>query len=384
MLSYGTLVVLMSASYCVIAAQISQTPNVDVSVQDKTSDRSTQKTARTIPADGPEIEYAGYVHKEFLLQPGNPRILLARFDRILDMPGKGYRWDNPGVSIRFRTNATEIEATLYYNELHQSKTARDSVGVYSVDGVFKPGWSFRTRQMEVTRQPETISVSFSNGGVAGFHDYELFLPYGDSVDFAGLSVNQEARFEQSKPQPSLRYIAYGDSITHGFAATAIDRTYPFLVGKKKGWETFNLGLAGRSSLPALSDAKSIVSLKPDVVTVLMGGNDWQGGVTLQQYRTDMENLVAGIRAAQPRTPIFLLTPLWVSPSWNPAGRVADLESYRQVVRDIAVARNDPNLHVIEGPDLIDHNPSFFDQIATHPNDAGFAMMAERLAEQLGL
>ncbi len=54
-------------------------------------------------------------------------------------------------------------------------------------------------------------------------------------------------------------------------------------------------------------------------------------------------------AAQPTVPIYYLTSLWVAPSWNPKAQAADLGSYRQVARDIVAARQDPNLHLVEGP-----------------------------------
>lgn len=44
--------------------------------------------------------------------------------------------------------------------------------------------------------------------------------------------------------------------------------------------------------------------------------------------------------------------------------------------------NDPNLHLIEGPDLIATDPPLFDRVAEHPNDNGFSMMAERRAKKL--
>ncbi len=335
-----------------------------------------------VKPDDPNIGYAGYVRKEIVALPGNPESKVMRFNRVLEMPGTGYRWDNPGARIRFRTDATTLEAVLNYNEKHQSKTARNSVGVYSVDGIFKPEWTFRTHEAAVQRQPETVQAPLVGGGAGAFHDYEICLPYGDSVDFAGLKVNPEARFEPVKAAPPIRYVAYGDSVTQGFTAGAIDKTYPFLVAKEKGWEAINLGLGGRSSGSSPADAALLVSLKPEVITVLLGVNDWQGGVPVDRYRSNMEAFLAGLRAGLPETPIYLTTPLWVGPSWNPPGRKADLEEYRQVLRDIAAARKDPHLHVIEGPDLIDHDPSLFDRVAVHPNDAGFAMMAERLAEQI--
>ncbi|MFA7344095.1 MAG: GDSL-type esterase/lipase family protein [Terrimicrobiaceae bacterium] len=341
-----------------------------------------EKSPTTVSPDDPRIEYAGFVHKEFVSPPDKPGEKLARFDRILDIAGKGYRWDNPGARIRFRTDATAIEAMLNYNELHVSTSSRNGVGVYSVDGIFKPEWTFQTKQLGVVRQPEAVSVSLSGGAVAGFHDYEIFLPYGDSVDFAGLKVNPEARFEPAKPKPAVRCVAYGDSITHGFSASAVSKTYPFLLGRAKGWEVTDLGLGGRASNPA--DGKVVASLGADVITVLMGVNDWQGGVPPERYRANMEGFLSNIRSAQPKTPVYLLTPLWVAANWSkPSGMITDLDSYRQILRDLVASRNDPNLHLVEGPDLIDPDPSLFDRgAAVHPNDAGFSMMAERLAEHI--
>jgi lysophospholipase L1-like esterase len=96
----------------------------------------------------------------------------------------------------------------------------------------------------------------------------------------------------------------------------------------------------------------------------------------------MDAFLTGIRAKLPDTPIYLLTFLWVNPTWNPPAKVADLEAYRQVLREVAVARKDPNIFVIEGPALIDEKPALFDSVPVHPNDAGFAMMAERLEKEI--
>jgi lysophospholipase L1-like esterase len=208
----------------------------------------------------------------------------------------------------------------------------------------------------------------------------VILPYGDSVDFRGVEVNPEARFEAPRARPPTRYLAYGDSITHGFTASAVDKSYAFLVAQKNGWQLVNLGLGGRAS--NVSDARVVASLKADVISVFMGVNDWQGGGPVERYRSNMTGFFDVVRAAQPTVPIYYLTSLWVAPSWNPNGQAADLESYRQVAREIVAARKDPNLHLIEGTDLIDHDIALFDATPVHPNDKGFAQMADRLAPQM--
>jgi lysophospholipase L1-like esterase len=107
-----------------------------------------------------------------------------------------------------------------------------------------------------------------------------------------------------------------------------------------------------------------------------------GGGPVERYRKNMTGFFDALRAVQPTVPIYFITSLYVPPAWSPKTQIADLEAYRQVAREIVTARKDPNMHLIEGPDLIDHDPKLFDAVAVHPNDQGFAQMGERLAKQL--
>lgn len=373
--------VLLCALCLLLTARSGRGEQASGAAQGTSTEASQPNAERLVAPDAREIEYSGYMRKEIVQLSSTPKASAARFDRISKMLATGYQWDNPGACIHFRTDASSVVALLYYNEKHHSKTARNSIGVYAVDGAMKPEWTFQSRQQSVIRESETASVTL-HAGSAGFHTYELFLPYGDSVDFAGLQVNPAARFEPTTAKATVRYVAYGDSVTQGFTASAIDKTYPFLVGRKKGWETINFGLAGRSSVSEAEDAAVMAGLKADVITIMIGVNDWQGGVSLDRYRMNIERLLASIRAAQQKTPIYIMTALWVDPAWNPPKKIADLENYRQAVREVVHALKDPNLHLIEGPALIDHDKALFDKVSVHPNDAGFAQMADRIEKQL--
>lgn len=337
---------------------------------------------RFLSADDTSIGYSGYVHMEFVPYVKEDLLSapkIARFDRVLDIPAKGYRWDNPGARIRFRTDATHVKALLHFNELHISASARNSNGIYLIDGATQPAWTFHTKTATPKRAPESVEVQMP-AVAPGFHDYEIVLPYGDAVDFQGLEVNAAAKMQPPPAAPAVRYVAYGDSVTHGFTASAIDKTYPYLVAQKMGWQLINLGLGGRAS--NVVDAHVLKTLKADVITVLMGVNDWQGGGPVERYRKNMMGFFDAIRAVQPTVPIYFITSLYVPPAWSPKTQIADLEAYRQVAREIVLARKDPNMHLIEGLDLIDHDPKLFDAVAVHPNDQGFAQMGERLAKQM--
>lgn len=324
-----------------------------------------------IPADHPAIRFSDFVEKENL--PAGA----VRFQRILEVPGRGYRWDNPGARVRFRTDARSVTVNLRYSDQHVSQSARAPIGLVLVDGRGDPRWTFRSKATETVRPVETLSLELPVPAGAGFHDYAIVMPYGDSVEFCGLTVSTGAAFESPAPRPSARYVAYGDSITHGFTASHVGFTYTYRLAEMRDWELINLGLGGRSARPAEGDV--VGRLGGDIVTIMIGVNDWQGGVEPEAYRTAMRGLIAGVRAHQPEVPLYVITPLWVSPQWKPSKARFDLALYRQALRDLVAELKDPALHLIEGTDLIDADERFFDRVLVHPNDAGFAQMSARLA-----
>lgn len=325
----------------------------------------------SIPADHPAIRCSDYVEKE--LTPDGA----VRFHRILDVPGRGYRWDNPGARVRFRTDARTLAVRLRYSDKHTSPSARASVGIFLIDGRGDPAWTFASRTRETLRPVENLALELPVPAATGFHDYTVVMPYGDSVDFLGLNVNDGASFETPPDRPALRYVAYGDSVTHGFTASHIGHTYPYRLAEARGWQLVNLGLGGRTARAPEGDV--VGRLGGDIVTVLIGVNDWQGGVAPDVYRQAMRGLLTRIRALQPGVPVYAITPLWVSEKWKPTKARFPLEDYRAALRALVAELHDPALHLIEGPGLIEADERCFDAVLVHPNDAGFAQMAERLA-----
>lgn len=330
-----------------------------------------------VGADDPRIAYSDYVRLQIVAGPENSAQKAALFDRLLDMPGKGYRWDSPGSRVRFRTNATAVSATFASTGLHISTSARNGEMLCYIDGRRAAVFGAPAATSADGVRSAAVRTELPRPDHSGWHDYELILPYGDSVAFEGLHVDAAARFETVTPRPAVRYVAYGDSVTHGFSASDVGRTYPFLVAQEKNWELLNLGVGGRCSTG--TDGNIVGALNPNIVTVLIGVNDWQTGVPVARYRANMAEFIDGLRAVQPQVPVYVLTPLWVAESWRPAKRVADLEDYREALRALVRERRDRQLHLIEGPSLIDPLPELFDLVAVHPNDAGFASLAERLA-----
>lgn len=299
----------------------------------------------------------------------------VHFDRVLEKQGRGFRWDSPGSRMRWRTDSPHVVALLRYSDRHTG-TSRNSVGFFRIDGESREAWTFSRPAPGVAE----LGVAIPAPGDGAFHDYEIVLPYADSVDLVGVEVAIDSRWRAPKPRPRVRWLAFGDSVTHGFTATDVTRSYAFLVAERNDWELVNLGIAGRGTYGP--DGSFLASIDADVVSILIGVNDWQAGADLDSFRANYETLLGDLRTGRPETPIFAITPLWVPPSWTPAAANRPLETYRTVIRKVVNGFADPRIKLVEGPALIDHDPELFDPIAVHPNDLGFSQMSERLARTM--
>ncbi len=321
-----------------------------------------------IPPTDKRVQFSDYANIEVTKER-------ARFDRMIDAEF-GMRWDNPGARIRFRTDATSITANLFYNGRHNAMGSLNKTGVILVDG--KRGGTFSSGAERPGAVDATIEVPKS--AKPAMHLYEVVLPYGDAVDFVGLQVNADAKFETAPPRPRFRWVAYGDSITQGFWADDVTANYPFQVAQAKGWECVNMGFGGRQATP--DDGKVIGSIEADLITVAMGFND-HFTKTPAKYAEDMKALLGNIRARQPKTPIYVLTLLWSTDPY-PTTLKLPLEDYRAAAREVVgqtAKAGDANLHLIDGLDLVPHDAKYFRE-GIHPVDEGFTLMARNLIKSL--
>ena len=237
-----------------------------------------------IPAGDARLEYSSYVRKNVSGEG-------VGFDRVLPH-GRNYQLDNPGVRLRFRCDAKDLQVELGYLERNNPVRARNGVGVFRIDGAGREEWRF-DRPAPAGREPEIVTVKLPADG--GFHDYELILPYGDRVEVRAVLTDPAARFERPAARPAKRVVFYGDSVTHGFTASRIDRTYPFLVGEKLGVEAVNLGLGGIGLNPVA--AKQLAELPMDLLVVAIGVNDWQGDGRRRSTRSGRRSSRSGFTPA---------------------------------------------------------------------------------------
>lgn len=294
----------------------------------------------------------------------------ASFDR--GAAGSPHRFDAGGARAVFRTSETGLWAIVAYPDAVAERGKRQylSRGFVRVDGV----------RAAVFDRPApaggTVEFAIPVPPGAGPREVEIVFPLADPVRWPGLRGGVLAPAAPAAPRRT-RYVAYGDSITQGFWCTDPDAAYPSLVGARSGWEAVNLGFSGRVTTP--EDGAEIVRAAPDLATVMIGINDCLQNVPPDRFRANYAGLLDAIRRAAPRLPLTLVTPLAVLPGGRWKAERAD--DYRRAIEEIVAARGDPHLRVLRGPDLLPAERRYFKD-GLHPNDAGFTVLAERLARAL--
>ena len=182
----------------------------------------------------------------------------------------------------------------------------------------------------------------------------------------GFVVSQGCAKNPAGPSGSLQVVAFGDSLTYGIGTTGGNDFVSVLSGRL-GISIVNAGLPGDTTGSALNRLDgSVIARKPKIVIVLLGGNDLLQGVPVQQRVTNITTIVQRIRAAGAAVLLVGLgdPPLDPFDGALPALGTSTSSTYVPAI-----------LEGIYGvPSLM------FDSI--HPNNAGHAIMADRLEAPL--
>lgn len=214
------------------------------------------------------------------------------------------------------------------------------------------------------------------GGPITIHDVEVE---------AGVTC----RAPRADELPKRCLLSYGTSITHGAVASQPELTYPALTAYHLQADHINLGSGGSAHCEnAIAD--HIAGRDDwDVATLALSVN--MQAFEQAEYRSRLSYMVKTIAAAHPDKPVFAIT-LWpyyrdlgVADGGTPEAdrkSVAEEEAkalrMRQDLRDAVEAAGQPNLHLLEGPELFGPLSGLTTDLI-HPGDLGMINMAHNLA-----
>ena len=173
---------------------------------------------------------------------------------------------------------------------------------------------------------------------------------------------------------------YGDSYTRGTGASAPDNRWSTIVSAERDWTEVNpsrngLGFVNNRGRGAdLVD--QVIAARPDIVISTMGLNDnFSMPARADEIKAAITQDFEKIRAALPEARFIVVEPFWYT-----AQRPDSVDQIIGWVRTAALAVDAD--HIPGASHWLDGHPEWMADDGLHPNDAGYAALAERMAAEL--
>ncbi|MFW6336711.1 MAG: SGNH/GDSL hydrolase family protein [Phycisphaeraceae bacterium] len=206
--------------------------------------------------------------------------------------------------------------------------------------------------------------------------YRLMLPVTFAVDRLELGFPEGV---EPKPAPAetRRPIAlYGTSVVKGGEASRPGLTWPACLERDLDWPVLNLGFSGAArSEPTL--APLLAEIDAEVFVV-----DPVPNMDPQLIEQNLEPFLRGLMTARPNTPILMIGPRrhadhWIRGEDYTTGRGKQVAAFEAVYHK---CREDHpgGLHYLPGS-VLEDLPDDYTVDASHPNDWGNALIAQRVA-----
>lgn len=203
---------------------------------------------------------------------------------------------------------------------------------------------------------------------------QILLPSFAHIYFKSIEVEDNCELMPVKHR--LRWLALGDSITHGVGATMPSLNYVSRIAKREDIEVMNQGNSGY-----VNDERIITRIdgwEPDIVTSAYGIND-VGRKTLEQQESELYDCCEKLKREFPNSRIYIISPIWSETLFGVTPYSHKCEGVYKIFEGV---KNISGVHLIDGLKLVPHNKKYFQPDSNHPNDMGYAYYASRLGKIL--
>ena len=222
-----------------------------------------------------------------------------------------------------------------------------------------------------TEQRE-FSATFALG--EGEKEVKIYFPWSAASAIRSLTLDDGATLTPIKK--SKKMLVFGDSITHGYVAIHPSASYASLLTDALDAEAFNKAIGGETFFPALAESSDEGEF--DYITVAYGTNDWSH-VTKEEFDETASAFYRTLSRRHPNAKIFALAPIWRA-DYKTVTKVGEFSYMKQVFDGLA--KELPNLTVIDCFGFVPPESKYFADKTLHPNDAGFAYYFDGLWNEI--
>ncbi len=278
-------------------------------------------------------------------------------------------YQQPGMRLDFYTDAQSIAMAFDYT--HFTSRIFMSVDIYE-DGVMTCSY---TEKNAFDAHSGGFEFAFEK---KGRRRVTVYLPFSLELVFKNIELKGESFLEPYTDHSGFVYMI-GDSITHGADCERTSQSYANIVLRRLDLDGINQGVGGyvfcADSLdPALFEGKK----QPDAITVAYGTNDW-AGKEKDAFCRDIDEFFARLRELYPGIPVLVITPVFRAGHYVTT-KVGSFGFAREYIAESA--KKHEGFYVLDGDKLVPHLYDYFRDVRLHPNDAGFAVFGQGVADAL--
>ncbi len=208
----------------------------------------------------------------------------------------------------------------------------------------------------------------------GVNTVDLYLPWQKSVSLSDVTLDDGATLTPVKRSKTM--ISYGDSITHGISAQLPSNSYVALAAKMLDADAYNKAVSGDRFFPELLVHEE--QIKPDIVTVAYGTNDWWTHSRETVARRSRDFLTR-ISEKYPDAKIFVISPIWRAKNFGAPKFDGPASDVHVVIK--ASCEGLKNVTLLNGWNFMPHDPSLYND-GLHPRDNAMKIYAQSLFDEI--
>lgn len=181
-----------------------------------------------------------------------------------------------------------------------------------------------------------------------------------------VSCSEETAKYSALP-PDATILAFGDSLTAGNGAHK-DKNYPANLQRLSGYQVINAGVSGEISARGLTRLPGLLKKhKPALVIICHGGNDILKKHNLSKTQSNLVKMIELVRSYSSKVMLMAVP--------KPSLILSPPPFYQQVADSTKVIYDADTMSSVLGKRELKSD-------TYHPNAAGYAVIAERIYQQL--
>lgn len=289
-------------------------------------------------------------------------------------------WDlstnSAGLSVVFRTNATDIQVRYQINGdfsmPHMPATGKSGVDLYATDGNGRQRWCAARYAFGDTIRYNYSNISYVTNPEYGY-EYQLFLPPYSELKWLEIGVPEGSDFSFEPVSQEKPIVIYGTSIAQGACASRPGMIWGNIINRKLQHPVINLGFSGNGRLESeLFDLLTEIDAKLFII-------DNMPNMTNDRTSLIYERATAGIRKLREKSdaPILLVEHNGYG---NELSSLEAESSYRKTNIELRKAYKDlqaegiKNLYYLTKEEIGFHQDAMVEGV--HPSDLGMQIYAD--------